>query len=109
MTAVASEWKPKVPLTAAMTDPDLFGKVFRSPSFWTWRVIAKLIDGLPLTEQREIKLYQECTGRSRPPNRHLRRLIALCWATRRQRQVHVSGRGVAGRLVCQLARPHFRR
>ncbi len=79
MTAVASEWKPKVPLTAAMTDPELFGKVFRSPSFWTWRVIAKLIDGLPLTEPREVELFEQCTGRTynRQSRRAVRRLILL--------------------------------
>ena len=79
MKAVASEWKPKVPLTAAMTDPELFGKVFRSPSFWTWRVIAKLIDGLPLTEPREVELFEQCTGRTynRQSRRPVRRLILL--------------------------------
>ena len=79
MKAVASEWKPKVPLTAAMTDPELFGKVFRSPSFWTWRVIAKLIDGLPLTEPREVELFEQCTGRTynRQLRRAVRRLILL--------------------------------
>jgi hypothetical protein len=77
VTAVAGQLKPKIMLTAAMSDPDLFGRVFRSPSFWTWRVAAKLIDGLPLTDPREIELYQRCTGRSRPPSRRLRRLIVL--------------------------------
>jgi hypothetical protein len=26
----------------------------RDPSFWTWRVVAKLIDGAPLSEPREM-------------------------------------------------------
>ena len=72
---------PAISLTRALTDPQLFGKVFASPSFWTWRVVAKIIDGLPLTEQREIDLYEECTGRKydrqRAP-RAVRRLIVLC-------------------------------
>jgi hypothetical protein len=42
--------KPTVSLSQALTDPDLFGSVFASPSFWTWKVVAKLIDGEPLTE-----------------------------------------------------------
>jgi hypothetical protein len=54
---------PAISLTRALTDPALFGKTFAAPSFWTWRVVAKIIDGLPLTEQREIDLYKECTGR----------------------------------------------
>jgi hypothetical protein len=48
--------KPAITLTEAMANPDLFGKVFASPSFWTWKVVAKLIDGIPLTEKREIDL-----------------------------------------------------
>jgi hypothetical protein len=67
--------KPRIELTRAMTDPALFGNVFASPSFWTWKVVAKLIDGLPLTETRELALFKECTGRSQPPNRQDRRLL----------------------------------
>src|SRR5215831_18798749 len=69
--------KPAITLTWAMTDPDLFGKVFGSPSFWTWKAVAKLIDGIPLTEQREIDLYRECTGRTKLPTKPVRRLIIL--------------------------------
>jgi hypothetical protein len=61
---------PLITLSAALIDPDYFGHVFRAPSFWTWRAVAKLIDGLPLTEAREIKLFEECTGR--PYNRQAR-------------------------------------
>jgi hypothetical protein len=67
--------KPRIELTKALTDPRLFGNVFVSPSFCTWKVIAKLIDGVPLTEPREIELFKECTGRSQPPNRQDRRLL----------------------------------
>jgi hypothetical protein len=69
--------RPTVSLSHALTDPSLFGKVFAAPSFWTWRVVAKLIDGLPLTEPREVELYRECTGRTRLPSGPLRRLIML--------------------------------
>jgi hypothetical protein len=67
--------KPRIELTRAMTDIALFGNVFVSPTYWTWKVIAKLIDGLPLTERREIELFRTCTGRSALPNRHDRRLM----------------------------------
>lgn len=64
-----------------MSDPALFGRTFKALSFWTWRVVAKLIDGLPLTEPREIELFQQCTGRTQLPNcterRQLRRLLIL--------------------------------
>ncbi len=40
---------PLITLTAAMSDPALFGSVFQAGSFWTWKVVAKLIDGFPLT------------------------------------------------------------
>ena len=72
---------PNIMLTRAMSDPALFGQTFKSPSFWTWRVVAKIIDGLPLTEPREVALFKECTGRTQLPNREqnrrLRRLILL--------------------------------
>jgi hypothetical protein len=72
--------KPAVTLSQALTDPGLFGPVFNAPSFWTWRAVGKLIDGLPLTEPREVALFEQCTGRS--PNRQMRRavrrLILLC-------------------------------
>jgi hypothetical protein len=69
---------PDITLTRALTDPSLFGKVFASPSFWTWKVVAKLIDGIPLTEPREIDLFQQCTGRTvLPTDEPMRRLIVL--------------------------------
>lgn len=55
---------PRITLTQALTSPNLFGHVFASPTFWTWRVVAKLIDGIPLTEPREIELFKQCTGRT---------------------------------------------
>ncbi len=69
--------KHTVSLSHALSDPRLFGKVFAAPSFWTWRVIAKLIDGLPLTEPREVELFRECSGRTRLPTEPVRRLIVL--------------------------------
>jgi hypothetical protein len=68
---------PAITLRQAMTDPALFGKVFASPSFWTWKVVAKLIDGIPLTEPREIELLKECSGRSTLPTESVRRWIVL--------------------------------
>lgn len=75
---------PKVTLTEAMNDPGLFGPTFASSSFWTWKVVAKLIDGEPLTERREVTLFEQATGRKysrrarRRPGRTLRRVILLC-------------------------------
>jgi hypothetical protein len=65
--------KPTVLLSQALMDPKLFGRTFAAPSFWTWRVVAKLIDGLPLTEQRELDLFGECTGLE--PTRETRRKV----------------------------------
>jgi hypothetical protein len=69
--------KPAITLSQAMTDPQLFGNTFGAPSFWTWKVVARLIDGLPLTEPRELELFQQCTGRTKPPTKPVRRLILL--------------------------------
>src|ERR1700722_11160198 len=69
---------PAITLTAAMSDPQLFGPVFRAPSFWTWKTVAKLIDGIPLTEQREIDLFTSCTGRTDAMRGRVQQLIFLC-------------------------------
>lgn len=70
-----------IPLSAAMQDPELFGATFAGASFWTWRTLAKVIDGEQLTK-REFDLFKECTGRTRLPSRsarrRLRRFILLC-------------------------------
>ena len=39
----------------------LFGGVLAAASFWTWRTVAKLIDGTPLTEPRELELFKACS------------------------------------------------
>lgn len=71
--------KPKVLLSEAMTSLALLGAPFQSPTFWTWKTLAKVIDGLPLTEPREIQLFEECSGRhyDRQARRTVRRLILL--------------------------------
>jgi hypothetical protein len=68
-----------ITLTRALTDPNIFGSTFGGESFWTWRVVGKLIDGIELTEPREIELFETCTGRSyaRHERRRLRRLFIL--------------------------------
>jgi hypothetical protein len=71
---------PAITLSQALKDPALFGNVFASPSFWPWRCVAKLIDGLPLTEPREVELFEQCTGRSygkHNARRAVRRFIIL--------------------------------
>jgi hypothetical protein len=72
-------FKPLTSLSKAMHDPRLFGKVFEAASFWTWRTVAKLLDGIPLVEQREIDLFCECTGRLALPEpfKPVRRMAIL--------------------------------
>jgi hypothetical protein len=55
-----------ISLVEAMRDPNLLGAPFQSPTFWTWICVAKLLSGEPL-DQREAKLFFECTGRTRLP------------------------------------------
>ena len=38
--------KPTITLTDALADSRLMGETFKAPSFWTWKAVAKLIDGL---------------------------------------------------------------
>jgi hypothetical protein len=54
---------PLISLSRALSDVHLLGSAFESPSFWTWKTLAKVIDGEPLREQREMELFRECTGR----------------------------------------------
>jgi hypothetical protein len=72
---------PAITLSQSLIEPSLLGTVFAAPSFWTWRTLAKVIDGLPLTEPREVELFQRCTGRSRLPSAlngpRLRRYVIL--------------------------------
>jgi hypothetical protein len=68
---------PAITLSQALTDPALFGKTFAASSFWTWRVVAKLIDGEPLREPREVELFKQCSGRGVLPSKPVRRLILL--------------------------------
>jgi hypothetical protein len=67
----------KISLHAAMTDDRLFGRVFAAPSFWTWKTVAKLVSGVPLTEDREVELFKSCTGRTRVPDTPVTRLYLL--------------------------------
>jgi hypothetical protein len=69
---------PLISLSRALTDPRLFGSTFGAPSFWTWRTLAKLIDGEELREPREIELFKQCAGRELLPSKAVRRLILLC-------------------------------
>jgi hypothetical protein len=70
-----TDFQPDITLTRALAEPSLFGKTFSAPSFWTWKVVAKLIDGLPLTEPRELELFKQCTGRTQLLSRHERRAL----------------------------------
>jgi hypothetical protein len=49
-----------------MLDHDLFGATFAGPTFDAWRTVAKILDGLPLTEP-EAALYRQVTGRQSAP------------------------------------------
>jgi hypothetical protein len=68
---------PLITLSRALTDPALFGGTFSAPSFWPWRTLSKVIDGIALTEPRETELYMQCTGRTPLPIQPVRRVILL--------------------------------
>jgi hypothetical protein len=102
-TMVESAFTPKITLTTALTDPNLFGKTFSPQSFWTWRTLGKVIDGIPLTEQREINLFRQCTGRtqllSTTSSNVLRRVIVLV-GRRGGKDRFLSGVGVWRAALC---------
>ena len=70
---------PDITLSAALANVSLLGGPFTSPSFWTWKTLGKVLDGIRLAEPREIELFETCTGRvyNRQAARAVRRLIAL--------------------------------
>jgi hypothetical protein len=68
---------PLISLSRALSDVHLLGAAFESPSFWTWKTLAKVIDGEPLREQREMELFRECTGRAQLPTAPVRRVATL--------------------------------
>src|SRR5262249_23589920 len=68
---------PLITLSRALTDPALLGSTFRAPSFWTWRTLAKLIDGEELREPRGLELVRACTGRTQLPSKPTGRIILL--------------------------------
>jgi hypothetical protein len=68
--------RPSVTLTQALSDRELFGETFEAPSFWTWKTLAKVVDGL-LLDEREAALFRECTGRTQLPVGPVRRIINL--------------------------------
>ncbi len=68
---------PLITLSRALNDPALFGRTFSAPSFWPWRTLSKVIDGIALTEPRETELFVQCTGRTQLPIQPVRRLILL--------------------------------
>jgi hypothetical protein len=51
-----------------MLAPDLFGRTFGGDTFANWRAVAKMLDGLPLSES-EFAFWREISGRTDPPPR----------------------------------------
>jgi hypothetical protein len=68
---------PLITLSRALADIALLGAPFASPTFWTWKTVAKVMDGERLLEPREIELFRQCTGRTQLPKRPVRRIILL--------------------------------
>ncbi len=104
---------PLISLTAALTDPNYFGATFSAPSFWTWRTVAKLIDGLPLSEPREVELFETATGRkyNRQARRHdtglaITRIIILA-GRRAGKDRFFSAVGVWRAALCQDWNKHI--
>jgi hypothetical protein len=62
-----------ITLAAAMRDPRLLGEPFAAPSFWPWHCVAKVISGERL-DNREAKLFRECTGRTKLPGGPVRNI-----------------------------------
>jgi hypothetical protein len=69
--------RPLISLSEALCDTNLLGEPFQAVSFWTWKTVAKLIDGIPLRDENEIELFRQCSGRLQLFTKPARRLILL--------------------------------
>jgi hypothetical protein len=56
-----------------MNDPALFGPWFSGPSWDRWRVWAKVVEALPLTDA-ELEIFRHHTGRAHPPTSPVKEL-----------------------------------
>jgi hypothetical protein len=72
----ATAFVPMISLAAAIRDTNLLGGPFTAPTFWTWKTVAKILDGEQLDE-REAALFRQCTGRERLPQGPVHRMIVL--------------------------------
>jgi hypothetical protein len=66
--------RPLIGLWQALS---MLGEPFQAGSFWTWKTVAKLIDGIPLRDEKEIELFRQCSGRRQLLTKPARRLILL--------------------------------
>lgn len=71
-----SRWqsRPRVPMRAALSDPQLLGKVLAGDSWKPWRALLIAAMGERLTRS-ERKVFEQLTGREHEPNRRVEELI----------------------------------
>lgn len=91
--AATRDPRKPVSLLEAMTDPHLFGGWFSDPSWDAWKTFVKGFEGGAMTAQ-ELALYQQCTGREKPPRPGERM---------RQAWVAVGRRGGKSRLLAVIS------
>jgi hypothetical protein len=53
-------------IITALDHPQLFGPFFQGVTWRAWRVFLKVLFGLPLADEHELKLYRHHTGRTEP-------------------------------------------
>jgi hypothetical protein len=53
--------RPLIGLWQALS---MLGEPFQAGSFWTWKTVAKLIDGIPLRDEKEIEHLSPMLGSS---------------------------------------------
>jgi hypothetical protein len=69
--------KTKMNIIQAVKDKRLFRPVFRDLTSWqSWLVLLKALFGLQMND-KELALYQGCTGREKPPEQPFRELWAI--------------------------------
>ena len=61
----------------AIEDPELFGSLFKDQTTWAnWKIALKAIFALPMNK-KELEVYTELTGRSKPPEKQFSEVFAI--------------------------------
>jgi hypothetical protein len=67
-----------IDICSAIADPNLFKPLFKDLSTWSnWLVALKTIFAIPFSDDHELKVYREFTGRTNPPSKPFKEIFLI--------------------------------